>query len=303
MRQIGELQHESQARVFRAYLISHGVNNDVDAGRNGMWAVWVHDEDKLDLAKKEFADFVADPKNAKFRAGAREGEEREREEIKEAKKSRAEVVDMRTRWGAGHIARAGVVTVALVVLSIVVTALMYLPNNQVQQWLSISSFSRMGSMVGWHSGFPEIMHGQVWRLITPIFMHFGILHILFNMAWLYQLGGLIESREGSWIMVAQVVVFGIAGNVLQFYLAGPSFGGMSGVVYGLFAYIWIMGRYGNVSGYQLDQTTVIIMIAWFFLCLAGVVGNVANGAHGAGLVLGVVWACVKMNRIPFLPRR
>ena len=43
--------------------------------------------------------------------------------------------------------------------------------------------------------FKDILGGQIWRIITPIFLHFSILHIFFNMYWLYELGGQIEKGK------------------------------------------------------------------------------------------------------------
>jgi hypothetical protein len=78
-------------------------------------------------------------------------------------------------------------------------------------------------------------------------------------------------------------------NLAQFFVRGPIFGGMSGVIYGLFGYIWIRGRFDPASGLFLPQTTVTMMIIWFILCAVNVIPNVANYAHGAGLLLGMAW--------------
>jgi GlpG protein len=126
-------------------------------------------------------------------------------------------------------------------------------------------------------------------LITPIFIHFGLQHLLFNMLVLRDLGGIVETCQGSRRLALLVVVFALGSNLGQYVLAGPFFGGMSGVLYGIFGYIWVRSQCDPGSGLALSPLTVGIMLVWFFLCLYGVVGTVANGAHGVGLVMGIVW--------------
>jgi membrane associated rhomboid family serine protease len=139
-------------------------------------------------------------------------------------------------------------------------------------------------------GFSDVLGGEVWRLITPIFVHFGILHILFNMMWLWDLGRAIELLKGRLFLGLLVAVSGIASNIAQYLVTqSPNFGGMSGVVYALLGYVWMQGRYNRAFGIALHQTTVIMMIGWYVLCWTGLVGPIANWAHTAGLVIGIVW--------------
>lgn len=140
---------------------------------------------------------------------------------------------------------------------------------------------------------PEVLHGEVWRLLSPTFLHFGIMHIVFNMLWLKDLGTAIEKLSGTWTMLALTVIIGIAANLAEFHFThSPFFGGMSGVVYGLLGYIWMKSKFDPGSGYFLPNQTVLMMIVWFCLCVAGVIPHVANWAHGAGLIIGIVWGLV-----------
>jgi rhomboid protease GlpG len=145
--------------------------------------------------------------------------------------------------------------------------------------------------------FADILRGEVWRLVTPIFMHLAILHILFNMMWLWDLGRLVELIKGSIFLLVFVLATGIAANVAQYAITqNPGFGGMSGVVYALLGYVWMQGKYNPRFGFELHQATVIMMLVWYVLCWTGLVGPIANWAHTAGLLLGVAWGYLDAHK-------
>lgn len=143
-------------------------------------------------------------------------------------------------------------------------------------------------MSEYRQGLSEIYSGQAWRLFTPIFIHFGIVHIAFNLLWLYQLGSAVEQRQSSKRMLILVVLIALLSNLAQLLWSGPLFGGMSGVVYGLLGYIWVQGKFNPASGLWLDKNTTVMMLIWFIVCWMGLVGNIANMAHTIGLVCGVI---------------
>ena len=176
-------------------------------------------------------------------------------------------------------------TVTLIVASVLASLPTMLNSQNVLAPLLIAS---PGS-----TGFADIQRGEVWRLVTPIFLHFGILHIVFNMMWLWDLGGSLERLKGPVFLGIFVAVTGIASNLAQYVIAGnPYFGGMSGVVYALLGYVWMQGRFNPAFGMGLHQSTVIMMLVWYVLCWTGLLGPIANWAHTAGLLMGAAWGFV-----------
>ena len=109
------------------------------------------------------------------------------------------------------------------------------------------------------------------------------------MLWLRDLGSMIEGRQSTRQLALLVVLMGVCSNVAQYFASGPMFGGMSGVVYGLLGYIWIRGKFDPGSGLFLHQTTVVMMLVWYVLCLMNLLGNIANTAHTVGLFMGMGW--------------
>lgn len=143
-------------------------------------------------------------------------------------------------------------------------------------------------------GLSAVLSGEVWRLLTPTFIHFGMPHLVFNMIGLWYLGALLERRKGHRFLVGFVVAVGIAANLAEFLITEwPRFGGMSGVVYGMLGYVWMHGRVNPRFGVTLNNQTVVIMLGWFALCWLGLLGPIANWAHTAGLLMGVALGAMK----------
>lgn len=301
MRQIGIIDTETHARIFRAYLLTRGIHSDVEQSRDQTWAIWVHEETRLDEARDELERFRANPRDPLYTQAAESGKKIEKAKEEEARKFQQHNQDLRLRWHLNQ-SGGGILTIALILVSVATTVLMNMPGwaDWIKSAFSVMGYRVVGDMVAYsREPLAEIKNGQIWRLITPIFLHFGIMHILFNMLWLKLLGGAVEMVQGTGKLALHVLVYGIAGNLVQFYMSGPLFGGMSGVNYGLFAFVWLVGKETNDPRYHIDNFNIGLMLFWFFACLFGLIPNVANGAHGAGLVLGALAAVVKLRRVPF----
>ena len=132
----------------------------------------------------------------------------------------------------------------------------------------------------------QIRSGQAWRVVTPIFLHFGPLHILFNMMWLWQLGQVMEERYKTWRFGLLVLFIAVCSNLVQAMARGPNFGGMSGVIYGLFGFALACSKTHPDAPLNLNPQVVQVMLIWLVVCMFGVVGPVANHAHVVGLLSG-----------------
>lgn len=135
--------------------------------------------------------------------------------------------------------------------------------------------------------------GELWRVITPAFLHFGLMHIVFNALWLWELGGMIERRQGAVRILGLVLLIAAGSNIAQAMTGVSLFGGMSGVIYGLLGYIVVWNRLRPATPFPLVRGVAVVMVVWLLVCMAGFtellgLGAVANTAHLSGLVLGLI---------------
>src|SRR5690606_15962661 len=71
------------------------------------------------------------------------------------------------------------------------------------------------------------------------------------------------------------------------YRPDPFFLGMSGVVFGLFGFVWMRSRFVPRSQFLMPRDLVVWMLGWLVICTTGFVGPIANVAHGVGLLVGM----------------
>lgn len=146
------------------------------------------------------------------------------------------------------------------------------------------------SLAGTQFGEP----GDWWRFVSPIFLHFGWTHLVFNSLWLWEFGRRIEQRMGGINLLGLILVSAVVSNIAQYVVSGPSvFGGMSGVVYALLGFIWV-GNWVYPQWFEPLPTALLgFMLVWLFVGLTGALGflglgAIANGAHFGGLATGVL---------------
>lgn len=287
MRKIGTLPSEQQAKLFEDFLLTEKIGASVDASGDE-WSIWVFDEDQVEQAKSELAAFEQDPAAEKYRAATPQAEAIREENIVRAREAVKKRVNVRETWNQPFTSRCPV-TSLLIGISVIVFLLLQTDEyaSRVREALSICSYQIMGNQLTMTPLKFELIRGEIWRLVTPIFIHFGVLHILFNCIMLYQLGGAIEINRGSLKLAVMAILIAVPSNLAQYLFAGPTFGGLSGVVYGLFGYMWMKSKYDPQSSFYVPPNMVFILMGFFFLCWLGVMGGIANYAHTFGLVTGM----------------
>jgi GlpG protein len=220
----------------------------------------------------------------------------------------SEVVSLYRAWRAGDVSiqlsgkgkatplvanvswRAVPVTTILILCSIAGFLIIYLQAPFA--WLALFTFTPF-ELVNGRPVFDSI-NGQYWRLVTPAFLHFGWLHIVFNSLWLWELGGKVERVMGHMNMFLLFLVIAMVSNASQFVFGGPGlFGGMSGVVYGLLGFSWVAPLLHPAWRIQPSPTLMLFMVGWLVVCMVGLVeglgfGAIANAAHLGGLLCGAV---------------
>lgn len=325
MRLLGEINSSGHTTRLVAWLLTKGIKVKVEptGGSGESYEVWVRDEDLLDQAKVEFADFQTNPEDSKYDQAIKEADAIAREEAQQRKRMQKKIVKVQ----GGRVEKKTPLTVLLIVLCGIVFLMTDFGESKESlayralQFVSVAPPIPSELLSAGHDDLglrlASVKKGELWRLATPIFIHYGVFHILFNMMWLHQFGRMIENRYGALSLGLLVLAAAVISNFLQCtvpeaiggispgIIRGSQYlqthlGGMSGVVYGLFGFVWIRSQVDRSSGMFVTQGTVTILMVWLFFCMtpfsAGLVGSVANWAHGIGLLVGMAagyWPALK----------
>lgn len=165
-------------------------------------------------------------------------------------------------------------------------------NLRLVGWLTFTDFRVEGNYAYFLPLTDSLAAGQWWRLVTPMLVHFGVLHLAMNSLWFWELGRRIEWRQGSAMLFGLTLLYSLVSNLAQYVFGGPAiFGGLSGVLYGLLGHCWLFQRLAPNPYFRLPPGVVGMMLVWLLVCLSGLIGalgfgEIANAAHVGGLVVG-----------------
>jgi GlpG protein len=346
MRRIGTLTDPDQAKRFADYLFTQSIECSVDIGQGDSpetdeipvakddqkkevaCVLWIREESHVEQAKQELKAFRASPDAEKYQVGGQVEQIRKQQVAEEKRKKRLQQKMNPKTPTAGSTAMMGIpirqqaipVVIGTIVLSVlasfatgfgrpVQSQIPGEPSTEESIFYALS-FVDLRDYVVTKDPYYSIKKGEVWRLVTPIFLHGDTFHLAFNMIALFVLGSAIERLQGSWFMLLLLLISGVFGGLVQVwlppaqelpsYLSGlagtPNAIGASGAVYGLFGYLWIRPLLSPDYPIRMMPANVAIMLGFLVFCVF-FVDRIANGAHFGGLIAGIVIAVVA-SRLP-----
>jgi len=145
----------------------------------------------------------------------------------------------------------------------------------------------------------EIWGGAYWALLTSALVHFDILHVGFNLYWLWVLGQCMERTIGSLRFLAFCALAAAVSSMMQMSLGAGSWAhGFSGVGYALFGFMWLARSRYPEFGQVVHKRVVELFVAWFFICIIMTeleVMPIANLAHFGGFLTGAAVAGIAVH--------
>lgn len=154
--------------------------------------------------------------------------------------------------------------------------------------LQTASTKLQGELVLWS---PGVAQGDLYRLLSSAFLHYGITHLLFNMWALYVVGPPLEMWLGRLRFTALYVLSALGGSVLVYLLSSltASTAGASGAVFGLFGASFVVGKRLNLD-VRWVVGLIAINLAFTFVIPLISSQNISWQGHIGGLVTGAVVA-------------
>ena len=310
------------------------------------WEIWVLDEDQLLTAQELTATFNTNPDDAQFATVLNEANKIEVEKNKQQKARLKEANKIERQQQRRYSRSAKSLTRSIILLCSVLfgASLVFQTSDSyfIHESLGVvrttsvnESYRERILSLQQSEGLPpetaktnvdkmlsssynsllleDIKRGQIWRMVTPIFLHqsgaslSSFLHIFFNMYWLFALGLGLERLFGAGNFVLLILFTGIVSILLPAIapadgifgltaLGGAPVVGFSGVIYGLIGFGWIKMKMQPHLGTIIPSFVFIFMMIWLGIGLVspegGFFGAISHLAHAAGLLAGIAFGYV-----------
>ncbi len=271
----GVIKQEGQALNARDYLSSKGIDLIVQVEFSGAYGLYVktpEDASRVKLELLRLSDSPFADRTLRRSAWQRQGPAPRRGKS--------------MRSGGLWMLQPFTVTTMVEIICILFYLLSFLPP----------AFNQAFAYLGLYNA-ADLHQLQLWRLITPIFFHFGILHIAFNLVMWEAFARPMERILGSVKLLSFTVVTAMLSNALQFaFIAQPAvFGGLSGVVYGLIGYLGVRSLQPDTpDGLRLPRG--LLLVSLIFIGFGFFLSGIANLCHLGGIAVGALWGLIDSRR-------
>ncbi|WP_244081074.1 rhomboid family intramembrane serine protease GlpG [Aeromonas caviae] len=264
------------AQALVDYLATLGISCELTQSELGV-SVWLADERRLAQAQQEVKRFLSEPNHPRYmEASWQSGHADAR--IDYSKGMTDPVTDF--------LHQAGPLTLVVIIACLAIYAL---------NAIGLPIFDELA----FHPTLAQFTDWQAWRYVTPAFIHFSVLHLVFNLLWWWYLGGQIEQRLDSGKLFILLIVGAALPNIAEFFASGPRFGGLSGVVYALLGYSWLRARLQPDCGLAMPPALMGFMLVWLVLGFLDMLGTpTANMAHLVGLLVGLAQGWLDRHHRP-----
>ncbi|MBL0554534.1 rhomboid family intramembrane serine protease GlpG [Aeromonas caviae] len=264
------------AQALVDYLATLGISCELTQSELGV-SVWLADERRLAQAQQEVKRFLSEPNHPRYmEASWQSGHADAR--IDYSKGMTDPVTDF--------LHQAGPLTLVVIIACLAIYAL---------DAIGLPIFDELA----FHPTLAQFTDWQAWRYVTPAFIHFSVVHLVFNLLWWWYLGGQIEQRLGSGKLFILLIVGAALPNIAEFFASGPRFGGLSGVVYALLGYSWLRTRLQPDCGLAMPPALMGFMLVWLVLGFLDMLGTpTANMAHLVGLLVGLAQGWLDRHHRP-----
>lgn len=261
------------AQAFIDYMATKKVEVAMMPEGEGLFALWLRDDSQQMWVEEELQQFLSEPNHQRYQAASWEVAETRKSNFSYSTPSMMSMLK----------SKAGPLTLLIMLVCGVVFILQQLGWGQ-------AVFSLF------HFPAFEQQQWQLWRWFTHAFLHFSVMHVAFNALWWWQLGGDIELKLG-WKPLGKLFLISAAlSGAAQYWVQGANFGGLSGVVYALVGYLWVLSNKAPQLGLHMPKPIFAFMLVWLVLGYVQPFLAIANAAHLAGLLSGFAVAVVDLNR-------
>lgn len=168
--------------------------------------------------------------------------------------------------------------------------------NTVRQYLLLKEYNyeswEYWNLLGYFSN-TQIWDGAYWAYLTTQFVHADIAHLLFNLYWIWYFGSQLERGLKKYEFLLLLLIFSITSSGLEFLIKADTGIGISGVVSGMFGYLYINHKKNDY--FKLPVSRSLIMLGWLIISTYLTIKElyiVAIYAHFGGFVAGVLCAYI-----------